>query len=333
MNKTELPSIYTALPILPPVSSQYDPQLCTSGERESTLQLSQLAQQGPANYVLRQTLLNEREREETKRRYRERYDREVGIEGASGSEGPPRRKRGRPRSNRGWSSTGAEGGDDEKTEADYSTGGDRKRLKGKKHLQHKSRHHSEIPRLAKEIPPSDPPQNFPSGSLLFSIHLHASHLFASNNSLLPPLTSEAPLLPPHLLTHFNKLSNSLNTQEESLLKQEGLSLKQLGQIRENRLGKVGRGSRKGVWTNVEKKFDSSALVALGMLTKLLVEDALQPPRIEISEHFPAPQQIPTTQADLEPQRANENSSAENSGGRDADFELPIPPPQFTNHFS
>ncbi|GAA5981918.1 hypothetical protein JCM5350_006564 [Sporobolomyces pararoseus] len=328
MSKTDLPSIYTALPILPPISSQYDPQLCTSGERESTLQLGRLAQQGPANYVLRQTLLNEREREENKRRYRERYDREGETEGASGSENPPRGKRGRPRGNSGWSTTGAEGGDDEKTEADYSTGGDRKRLKGKKHLQHKSHRHSEIPRLAKEVPPSDPPQTFPPSSLLSSIHLHASHLFASNNSLLPPLTTEAPLLPPHLLTHFNQFSSSLNTQEEALLKQEGLSLKQLGKIRENRLGRIGRGSRKGVWTNVEKKFDSSALVAIGMLTKLLVEDALQPPRIEISEHSPAPAEASTAPAisTSDPQSANHDASEDISGGGDADLELPIPPP-------
>lgn len=100
-------------------------------------------------------------------------------------------------------------------------------------------------------------------SLLSSLHLHASQHFTSHHSILPPLTTSTPLLPPHLLTHFTNLSKEINEEEEALLKKEGMTRRDLKKVREGRLGKMGRGGRKGVWRNAEKGFDASGLVALG----------------------------------------------------------------------
>ncbi|GAA5879278.1 hypothetical protein JCM16303_003147 [Sporobolomyces ruberrimus] len=291
------PSIYTSLPPLPPFSAQYDPLSSTLAERENLDQLAQLAQEGPANYVLRRILIDEAEKEETRRKRREKYD--EGSDSDKGlnqrdpqdDDGEPPTKRKRTRSSskkRGWSSTAAEGGDDEETQAEQRSSGLRKG-KGKAKRQHQQ---LERPRLAKELPPTELPEHFPSGSLLSSLHLHASQHFTSHHSILPPLTTSTPLLPPHLLTHFTNLSKEINEEEEALLKKEGMTRRDLKKVREGRLGKMGRGGRKGVWKKAEKGFDASGLVALGMLTKLLVEDSLKPPppppRIEISQHSPPP---------------------------------------------
>jgi len=76
------------------------------------------------------------------------------------------------------------------------------------------------------------------------------------------------------LTHFNQVSTSLNAQEEILLRRAPeLSLKQLGKVRENRLGKIGRGSRNHAWNNVEKKFNPSALVAMGEFTVFSIAES------------------------------------------------------------
>ncbi|GAA6009860.1 hypothetical protein JCM11491_000843 [Sporobolomyces phaffii] len=343
----DLPSIYTALPILPPISSQYDPQTASLDERATTVQLARILEQGPANYVLRHALITHAEREEHRRRHRERFDKE-----SSGPDSPPRRKRSR---RTGWSST-AEGGDDEKTESEHRHRARKGARRSAKSLE------SDLPRLATELPPIDVPTHFPSGasllavsaadlvlsssafetdvchaflataqSLLSSLHLHASHLYASTHSLLPPLTTEAPLLPPHLLTHFNHVSTALNAEEQLLLEQPGLSVKQLNRVRDNRLGKMGTGTRKRVWTNCEKKFEPSSLVALGMLTKLLVEDSLKPPTIEISHHrSPPPPPEPLTMTGIERSSGSGHANGANAlaveGADDGPrFELPTPP--------
>lgn len=161
-DKRELRSIFTSLPILPAIASQYDPQTSTLTERESTLQLSRLIQQGPTDYVLKQILLEEREHQDYKRRNRERYD--TKGEGDSGSDGRPnqrqrRGKRTKLTTTRGWSSTGAEVGDDEKTEFACSSegGGTRKRGKGKG-KRSQQRHGADVPRLERESPRSDLPR-------------------------------------------------------------------------------------------------------------------------------------------------------------------------------
>jgi len=108
-------------------------------------------------------------------------------------------------------------------------------------------------------------------SLLASLHSHSSALFTSTLSLLPPLTSTTPLLPPHLLTHFAQLQESLHAEEEALLG----SLKRKGQMNEvkrGRIGRLGGGSRKGAWANAERAFESSALVAMGMFEVPWVSD-------------------------------------------------------------
>ncbi|GAA5901802.1 uncharacterized protein JCM6883_000402 [Sporobolomyces salmoneus] len=327
MNKGfEFPSIYTSLPIPPPVTSQYDPSNAHVGERESTLRLSQLVQQGPVDYILRQALNEQKGKELLAMRKQGWRTRQQGGE-ASDSEGGSS-KRGRKRSARGWSSTGAEGGDDEKT--DRESGVPRK--KTGKHKKSKG----DLPRLVREAPRIDVPSNFPSASLLSSLHLQASQLFASTNSLLPPLTMDTPLLPSHLLAHFNQLSAALNKQEEEILVQPGLSNGQWNRAKENRIQARGAGERRGVWNNVEKKFDSTALVALGMLTKLLVEDAIQPPRIEISQHSPPTPfevDVPSSLqvgADGSSAGLEQNGEAAGEEEPDLDFSLPIPPAHFSS---
>lgn len=163
-------SIYTSLPPLPPFSAQYDPLSSTLAERENLDQLAQLAQEGPANYVLRRILIDEAEKEETRRKRREKYD--EGSDSDKGlnqrdpqdDDGEPPTKRKRTRSSskkRGWSSTAAEGGDDEETQAEQQSSGLRKG-KGKAKRQHRQ---LERPRLAQELPHTELPER---GSLLWT---------------------------------------------------------------------------------------------------------------------------------------------------------------------
>ncbi|GAA5936964.1 uncharacterized protein JCM15063_000111 [Sporobolomyces koalae] len=130
------------------------------------------------------------------------------------------------------------------------------------------------------------PQGYPSGSLLSSLHLYAAEHYAAHHALVPALTTTTPLLPPQLLSHFNSVTQSLNAHEERLLKQPNLPPDDVKLVKQTR---TRIGARKHAWTNVERAFEPSALVAIGMLTDLLVQDAAQQPVPPVSlEHFLPP---------------------------------------------
>lgn len=129
-------SIYTALPVLGPIPSLYDPGTTATATRRSDAAatssldiLNRVHQLGPVDHVLTRTLSERRELESARRRNRERLDRvrrdddgELDAEGDADYTDSVVNTR-----KRGWSSaTAAEGGDDEKTELSSSRAGTRR---------------------------------------------------------------------------------------------------------------------------------------------------------------------------------------------------------------
>ncbi|GAA5846391.1 hypothetical protein JCM3766R1_001180 [Sporobolomyces carnicolor] len=286
-------SIYTALPVLGPIPSLYDPGTTATATRRSDAAatssldiLNRVHQLGPVDHVLTRTLSERRELESARRRNRERLDRvrrdddgELDAEGDADYTDSVVNTR-----KRGWSSaTAAEGGDDEKTELSITRAGTRRTRSSRQRKKPNPLDPSSAsdslfgPRLSLSTPSIDLPctafdsrqifllqqvHTLPRISLLSSVHLHASQVLTSQFHLVPPLTTETPLLPPDILTKFNETATELNQLELAILSQPGLKQRQVDEVRRHRLSKIGTGARKHVWANLEKKFDSSSLVAL-----------------------------------------------------------------------
>ncbi|BGP29568.1 hypothetical protein JCM10296v2_001307 [Rhodotorula toruloides] len=125
-----------------------------------------------------------------------------------------------------------------------------------------------------EVLLADPqlPEGFPSTDLLSSIQTHATRLFETRHNLLPPLTLTSPLLPRPIVEHFDHVIAQMNEEEERVAR-EGKGDVWLA-WKQSRITKAGAGTRKAVWTDVNRAFEGPTLVALGMLTQLLVEDVV-----------------------------------------------------------
>lgn len=106
--------------------------------------------------------------------------------------------------------------------------------------------------------------------LLSSIHSHATSLFSANHFLLPPLTyssisTNSDVLAPEVIEEVNKLRQESAKIEHQLATVPVMRNKVYAKFKEGRIYGAGKGEREGVWTEVERGFDPSALVATGSL--------------------------------------------------------------------
>ncbi|GAA6048106.1 hypothetical protein JCM3770_000194 [Rhodotorula araucariae] len=115
------------------------------------------------------------------------------------------------------------------------------------------------------------PADFPSHDLLTSIYSHATSLFAAKHHLVPRLTPSAPTLPRAALAHFDALVQRVAEQEQRVARTGTVA--QLRAIKATRIRGWGAGRRRALWADADRAFEGTALVALGMLTQLLVQDA------------------------------------------------------------
>lgn len=104
----------------------------------------------------------------------------------------------------------------------------------------------------------------PPQDLLHSIHAHTSSLFASKHLILPRLTKDDPFLPPDVVAHLATIHTELVAKEDAALANPATTRAEWDAVRERR-GDMSRkeGPWKGVWTDGERAFDASALVAVG----------------------------------------------------------------------
>lgn len=120
-------------------------------------------------------------------------------------------------------------------------------------------------------------------SLLSSIHTHASHLLAKSHLLLPILTPEAPYLPAPILAHIDDFRLSIDAIDErkgfrgNTVAKEWDKTARVDLAKDAHLyGWKGEGWKAGDgrlavttkakgWRDVEKKWEGSALIAIGAL--------------------------------------------------------------------
>ncbi|GAA5984396.1 hypothetical protein JCM11641_000123 [Rhodosporidiobolus odoratus] len=276
-----LPSLYTSRPLAPSVTSHFDAKTASAAEQDNVNRLAQLAQRGGAAVFLRSVLEDVHRRELRKRRYRlatSGVDTEVGEDEdsderelrAKGFVHKRRRRKQKKGSESGEEATTGLDGDDE--EGSETEGGKKRKRKSGKRARASSRKMCQmlkIPEIAaaeKELRSS-----FPSDDLLHSIHSHTSRFLESQYSLVPPLTPSSPSLPEDLRQHFDGRA-AVQVAEEERIAREGTST-QFAAMKRMRVHKRGGGLWHGVWTDAGRAFEGNALVALGMLSQLLVEDA------------------------------------------------------------
>ncbi|BGP13282.1 hypothetical protein JCM10213_004948 [Rhodosporidiobolus nylandii] len=275
-----LPSLYASLPAPPPISSHFDPKPASAAERSALNDLSDLVTRGGAGQFLHSVLKDAHRREVRRRSYsaasevdtdaeeREQDERELRVKGFVHKK---RRKRG---SDTDGATTGLEGDDERGSETD----GGKKRKRGAawRSAREDAKRRREMLKIPEvQVDEADLPSNFPSSGLLHSVHSHIASLMTSHHSLLPPLTPSSPNLPPDLRAHFDALADHHNAEEERLARTG--SSKQWAAMKRTRIGKLGGGVRHGAWTDAGKAFEGSALLAMGMLAQLLVEDAVRGP--------------------------------------------------------
>ncbi|KAI5480987.1 hypothetical protein MNV49_006173 [Pseudohyphozyma bogoriensis] len=128
-------------------------------------------------------------------------------------------------------------------------------------------------------PDVEVPPGFPSGDLLSAILAYSTSYFSASHLLLPPLSTTSPFLPPTAIAQIESLKTQLAEHDEAIVRDQGP--KHAAKISEMKKswGKKARGEREGVWTDVERAFEPSALVALSMLLELLVADQLLDPAL------------------------------------------------------
>ncbi|BGP37151.1 hypothetical protein JCM10450v2_001057 [Rhodotorula kratochvilovae] len=122
-----------------------------------------------------------------------------------------------------------------------------------------------------ELEEAELPEDFPSHDLLTSIHSHATTLLASKHHLVPRLMRSSPLLPPRAVAHFDSLARRVQEQEK-YIERKGTKA-QLRALKTTRIRGEGAGRRRWLWADADRAFEGTALVALGMLAQLLVQDA------------------------------------------------------------
>ncbi|GAA5896912.1 hypothetical protein JCM6882_007306 [Rhodosporidiobolus microsporus] len=311
-----LPSLYTSTALhLPPTASHFDPKLAPLPARQGLHHLVSLAEHGGAGVFLREVLEESYAREVGRRKVaaakREADEDEDEDERELREKGFVHKKRARRgRVTRSMSAagsdaeaeadptTGLEGDDEEGSETaaggDEGEGKSKRRRRSRKEGMRRNervREGLKIPEV--EVEEVELPEDFPSDDLLNSLHAHTASLFRSTHSLLPPLTRSTPFLPPPIRAHFDALSAQHDAAEEKA-GLEGTATN-FAAWKKTRAGRSGMGGRKGVWRDAQGAFEGSALVAMGMLAKLLAEDAVQQaasaaasPAQQAAEELPAP---------------------------------------------
>ncbi|GAA6000772.1 hypothetical protein JCM10207_004653 [Rhodosporidiobolus poonsookiae] len=273
-DKHSTPSIHS-YPFLPPVSSHFDPQSSHLAERDNLRQLAALTERGGAAVFLEHVL-----KDSLRDRRRQHLD---GAKSDSDSDERElrdkgfvhRRKRTRSVTFDG-ATTGLEGDDEAGSESDDGEEGRiaTAREKRARARRRSKRRREEVKLPEVEVDEVPVPPDFPADTLFSAIHTHTSTLFSSRHNLLPPLTPAQPFLSPELKAHFDAEEARINDEEEAAAK-AGEQAKFMAYKR-TRVGKAGGGGRYAAWTDAGKAFEGTALVALGLLSKLLVEDAARP---------------------------------------------------------
>ncbi|GAA6064157.1 hypothetical protein JCM10212_004738 [Sporobolomyces blumeae] len=314
-------SLYTLLPSIETLPLAYDPRFPSLDDQHRLDLSARLVQLGPARYALDDVLDDRALKDRQHLTYRHQWTRVKENRGEVDPDDPPSRprRRGRPpsarsstrkrlrfetdveRDDRAATTTGEQAADEDETgdTTTATTSASRRRRRPPRPRKHRREIATtdngdrrarddvlEWPRThAVEV---DVPQGFPPGPLLASVHDHASHLFVRTRNLLPPLTSSRPCLAPDLVQHFRQVEQVLNDEEEQVTLRDRIKVKELDEVKRTRVMTRGAGERKGAWTDAERAFESSALVAVGMLAQLLVEDAVNPVQPRPS---PAPSSI------------------------------------------
>ncbi|KAM0751656.1 hypothetical protein T439DRAFT_324850 [Meredithblackwellia eburnea MCA 4105] len=116
------------------------------------------------------------------------------------------------------------------------------------------------------VPDIEVPDDFPSSDLLAAIQSHAANRFASQGLLHPPLTRADPDQSLFMKTKVHLLKKELDDQDDSIANDKtwGHTAK-YKRARRQWLKKSWQGVRKKAWKNMERQFEPSALVALGVL--------------------------------------------------------------------
>ncbi|GJN87895.1 hypothetical protein Rhopal_000850-T1 [Rhodotorula paludigena] len=274
--RNELPSIYAALapPSLPPVDLQAD--IVSAPERKATHRLARTIEHGAAGGFLQDVLEQSRNLAVKQRQnevaFRARSGRDSGEEDDDDEERELHAKgfvhKKRKRSASVASAASFEGDDERGSETETALSTSAKR---KKTVLRIKRIRQEFVTPEVDLPEVSLPSNFPSHHLIDAIHSHATDILASKHHLVPALTPAAPILPAPAIAHFESLAELANEQELRVAR-EG-TRKQWLAWKKTRIGRAGAGTRKAIWADAHRAFEGTALVALGMLSQLLVEDA------------------------------------------------------------
>ncbi|GAA5878582.1 hypothetical protein JCM3774_004072 [Rhodotorula dairenensis] len=187
-----------------------------------------------------------------------------------------KRKRARGNRHRSTSVASAEGDDEGGSDTEAAavaaraTRSHRDKVRSTRRRVKRLRETLRIPHVELEEP--DLPPDFPSSDLFAAVHAHASQVYEARHHLLPPLTPAAPLLAPSARSHFDAVAARVNQAEEHAVRTGTREV--AAAWRRTRILKANAGERRGIWTDANRAFEGSALVALGLLTRLLVEDAV-----------------------------------------------------------
>ncbi|GAA5902546.1 hypothetical protein JCM8208_006919 [Rhodotorula glutinis] len=165
--------------------------------------------------------------------------------------------------------------DDEPSATATATSGERRAASRKTAALRSKRIKGQLVKPDVQLDDVDLPPGFPSHDLLTSLHSHASHLLASTHNLVPSPTSSSSRLPRAARAHFDALEQRAQAQEARLARW-GIDA-ELKAVKATRIRRKGAGTRRALWADADRAFEGTALVALGMLTELLVQDAAAAP--------------------------------------------------------
>ncbi|KWU45645.1 hypothetical protein RHOSPDRAFT_32567 [Rhodotorula sp. JG-1b] len=294
----ELPSLFAAVqqPLAHPRIDLHARQL-SSADRKQHDHLVQVAERGPAAHFLHSVLdQSYRQTIHSWSRSRTRThtdgdddddDDDLELRERGYVHKPRRSKR---RSRRSHSVAASAEGDDEGDGDDGGQDGDETELEATTHTRSrrdkvqrtrrrvkKLKQSLRIPEIDLERP--DLPPDFPPSGLFTALHARTSHLYEARHNLLAPLTlaptpttTSSATLPEPVRAHFDALRTRLNAEEERAVR--GGTRDVVTAWKRTRIQKANAGERRAVWTDVSRAYEGSALVALGLLTQLLVKDAV-----------------------------------------------------------
>ncbi|GAA5932135.1 hypothetical protein JCM3775_004248 [Rhodotorula graminis] len=165
--------------------------------------------------------------------------------------------------------------DDDAPTTATATSGDRRAASRKTAALRTRRIKGQLVKPEVHLDDVDLPPGFPSHDLLTSLHSHASHLLTSTHNLVPPPSASTSRLPPAAQAHFDALEQRAQAQEARLARW-GTDA-ELKAVKATRIRRKGAGTRRALWADADRAFEGPALVALGMLAELLVQDAAAAP--------------------------------------------------------